>query len=234
METVLDQVCTSCGSARLAYGRYCLFCGDLLSEPTAKVVVSSEAANPLDKAGNRLAGGNRVRRFLAARLGGNHRCGAGSRWRARGYLLVIDFAAGRVGGMLGYERWISKVAAGMAYILVLTIGAWLYCAFSESSPRRATIGKRIMGLQVVTADGGRVSFGQATVRHFMKFLSLFSAGVGFMMAGWTKRHQALHDMPCDCIVIRVSAGKGFLAAISLKSANVLRAALWLTQNRALA
>jgi len=60
-----------------------------------------------------------------------------------------------------------------------------------------------MGLQVVTGQGERVSFSQATERHFMKFLSLFSAGVGFMMAGWTKRRQALHDIPCDCIVIRV-------------------------------
>jgi uncharacterized RDD family membrane protein YckC len=58
-------------------------------------------------------------------------------------------------------------------------------------------------LQVVTASGDRLSFGQATVRHFMKFLSLFTAAIGFMMAGWTKRRQALHDMPCDCVVIRV-------------------------------
>ena len=38
----------------------------------------------------------------------------------------------------------------------------------------------------------------------MKFLSLFTAAVGFMMAGWTKRRQALHDMPTDCLVIRVA------------------------------
>jgi uncharacterized RDD family membrane protein YckC len=118
---------------------------------------------------------------------------------------AIDIGLDRVGQMLGYERWMSKMAAGMAYILVLSIGAWLYNAFEESSPRRATIGKRIMGLQVVTAAGGKISFGQATVRHFMKFLSLFTAGVGFMMAGWTKRHQALHDIPLDVIVIRTSS-----------------------------
>jgi len=122
---------------------------------------------------------------------------------------VIDFVLAWVGGMLGYERSISKVAAGVAYILVLTVGGWLYSAFAESSPHRATIGKRIIGLQVVTADGGKVSFGQATVRHFMKFLSLFSAGVGFMMAAWTKRRQALHDIPSDCLVIRVPPEKGF-------------------------
>jgi uncharacterized RDD family membrane protein YckC len=64
-------------------------------------------------------------------------------------------------------------------------------------------GKRLLGLQVITADGGRVSFGKATERHLMKFLSLFCLTIGFMMSGWTKRRQALHDMPCDCLVIRV-------------------------------
>ena len=49
----------------------------------------------------------------------------------------------------------------------------------------------------------RTSFGLATVRHLMKFLSLFILMIGFLMSGWTKRRQALHDMPCDCLVIRV-------------------------------
>jgi hypothetical protein len=30
-----------------------------------------------------------------------------------------------------------------------------------------------------------------------------------MMAGWTKRRQALHDIPCDCIVVRSPQEKGF-------------------------
>ena len=207
METVLDQVCSSCGSARLPYGRYCLFCGDVLSEPTVKVVVSPQSAAPRATSGNPsppVEYGGFWRRTWAGAID--------VALEAAGALVVtfaIDFAFSRVGRMLGYEPWISKFATGMAYILVLSIGAWLYCAFSESSPRRATIGKRILGLQVVTADGGKVSFGQATVRHFMKFLSLFTAGVGFMMVGWTKRHQALHDIPLDVIVIRVPQEKDF-------------------------
>jgi uncharacterized RDD family membrane protein YckC len=64
------------------------------------------------------------------------------------------------------------------------------------------VGKRLLGLQVITAEGGRTSFGVATVRHLMKFLSLFVLTVGFLMSGWTRRRQALHDMPCDCLVIR--------------------------------
>ena len=93
---------------------------------------------------------------------------------------------------------------GIAFIAVLTSGGWLYGAFSESSKWRATIGKRIIGLEVVNASGGKLTFGQASIRHFMKFLSLFTLGVGFMMAGWTKRRQALHDMPADTVVIRVA------------------------------
>jgi uncharacterized RDD family membrane protein YckC len=66
------------------------------------------------------------------------------------------------------------------------------------------VGKRLLGLQVTTAKHARLSFGQSTVRHFMKFLSLFTAGVGFMMVSWTKRRQALHDIATDCLVVRSS------------------------------
>jgi uncharacterized RDD family membrane protein YckC len=206
MESVLDQVCASCGSARQAYGRYCLFCGDVLAEPTEQAQVFQPAkavnqpANPLPAV---VEYGGFWRRTWAGTI--DVLLEAVVAFVVTYY--VIDWVLDRTGQLLGYERWMSKMAAGMAYILVLAIGAWLYSAFAESSSRRATIGKRIMGLRVVTADGGKVSFGQATVRHFMKFLSLFSAGVGFMMAGWTKRHQALHDIPCDCIVIRVPEEK---------------------------
>jgi len=209
METALDQVCTNCGNMRLPYGRYCLFCGDVLSDPAPKTLVPSQPANPLDKTAAASPAAMEYAGFWRRTWAGTIDIAL----EATGALVVtvaIDALLNRGGRILGYERWISKVAAGMAYILVLTIGSWLYSAFTESSSRRATIGKRIMGLQVVTADGGKVSFGQATIRHFMKFLSLFTAGVGFMMVGWTKRHQALHDMPLDCIVIRVRPPRNLL------------------------
>jgi uncharacterized RDD family membrane protein YckC len=208
METVLDQVCASCGSTRHAYDRYCLFCGDLLSEPAAKVVVSSNAGNPLHKSGTTSPAVTEYAGFWRRTWAGTIDLVLEAA-AALAVTYVIDKVLDRVGGMLGYERSISKFASGMAFILVLAVGSWLYAAFAESSPRRATLGKRLMGLEVVTATGQRLSFGQATVRHFMKFLSLFFAGVGFMMAGWTKRRQALHDIPCDCIVIRSPEEKHF-------------------------
>jgi uncharacterized RDD family membrane protein YckC len=116
----------------------------------------------------------------------------------------VDFVLKITTSKFGLSPITVSYITGIAFIFVLSVGAWLYCAFAESSQWRATVGKRIVGLQVLTASGGRLSFGQATVRHFMKFLSLFTAAVGFMMAGWTKRRQALHDMPCDCIVVKVA------------------------------
>ena len=202
METVLDQVCASCGSDRLADGQFCLFCGDLLSEaaqekpaasPTAEAQLPPDIANssPIEYAGFWL-------RFLAGAVD--------VALEALGALLitlVIDFVLQRFGRRLGIDRWNAKVFAGFVYIPILAVGSWLYCAFAESSSWRATVGKRLFGLQVITGDGERTSFGKATERHFMKFLSLFCLTIGFMMSGWTKRRQALHDMPSDCLVIRV-------------------------------
>jgi len=116
--------------------------------------------------------------------------------------LALDFMLRRFGRGMGIDPWDSKVFTGGAYILILAVGSWLYCAFMESSSWRATVGKRLLDLQVITEEGERVSFSTATARHFMKFLSLFCLTLGFFMSFWTKRHQALHDVPCGVLVIR--------------------------------
>ncbi len=117
--------------------------------------------------------------------------------------LIIDAIFKLVGRAFGIEQESAAYVTGFTFIVLLAVGGWLYAALSESSRYRATIGKRIMHLQVVSADGEKLNFGQASVRHVMKFLSLFTLGIGFVMAGFTKRRQALHDLPNDCLVIRV-------------------------------
>jgi uncharacterized RDD family membrane protein YckC len=206
MEMVLDQVCASCGSKRLPYGRFCLNCGDLLADPGAAASTPSIASMPGAMPAAEPEIGNYAGFWLRVWAGA-----IDVTLEVAGALLLtlgLDFILKRFGSLVGVTRWTSAFASGMAFILLLSVGAWLYCAFTESSPWRATVGKRMLGLQVVTLDGQQLSFGQATVRHFMKFLSLFGLMIGFMMAGWTQRRQALHDMPVDCTVVRVAA-KGF-------------------------
>jgi uncharacterized RDD family membrane protein YckC len=201
MEMVLDEVCASCGNSRLPYGKFCLFCGDLLSDERSTNRGSGSSAASLAKLVSSTPTVEYAGFWLRVWAGGIDVC-----IECVGALLLtfaIDSFLRRFGRLLGISPFVSKVATGMAFIVILAVGSWLYCAFAESSSWRATVGKRLLGLQVITAEGGRTSFGQATVRHLMKFLSLFCLTIGFLMSGWTKRRQALHDMPCDCLVIRV-------------------------------
>jgi uncharacterized RDD family membrane protein YckC len=198
MEMVLDEVCASCGNSRLPDGRFCLFCGDLLAEPASSAVVTNPHSNSVPSPPDTIAYAGFWLRVWAGAIDVGI--------EALGALLLtfaIDLVLRRFGRGFGIDPWDSKVFTGVSFILILSVGSWLYCAFAESSSWRATLGKRLLGLQVITANGDRISFGQATVRHLMKFLSLFGLTIGFMMSGWTKRRQALHDMPCDCLVIRV-------------------------------
>jgi uncharacterized RDD family membrane protein YckC len=79
---------------------------------------------------------------------------------------------------------------------------WLYFALMESSERGATVGKMAMGLRVVTNDGKRLSFMNATGRYFAKILSAIIFGIGFIMVAFTDRKRGLHDMIASTLVIK--------------------------------
>lgn len=82
--------------------------------------------------------------------------------------------------------------------------SWLYFSIMESSKAQATIGKMALSLKVTDMEGNRISFGRATGRFFGKFISEIILMIGFMMAGWTEKKQALHDMMADTLVIRLN------------------------------
>ncbi|MCD6328416.1 RDD family protein [bacterium] len=87
-------------------------------------------------------------------------------------------------------------------ILAVQVIWWLYFAIMESSTLQATLGKMAMGSIVTDLDGRGISFLRATGRHFGKFLSHLIFQVGFIMAGFTEKKQALHDMLAGCLVIQ--------------------------------
>lgn len=75
-----------------------------------------------------------------------------------------------------------------------------YWTISETGRHRASIGKRIMGIEVVDEGGATITWRRALGRNIGKLLSAFVFMVGFMMAGWTNRKQGLHDMLASCLV----------------------------------
>jgi uncharacterized RDD family membrane protein YckC len=87
--------------------------------------------------------------------------------------------------------------------LVFMILQWLYFAGMESSERQATFGKSVMSLRVTNYDGQRISFGHATGRYFAKIVSgMIPLAIGYIMAGFTEKKQALHDLIAGTLVVR--------------------------------
>ena len=100
-------------------------------------------------------------------------------------------------------------AVGMIFnpnerMLLAIIAMWLYFAISESSTNQATYGKRIMKIKVADMNGDRIKFGRATGRFFGKLLSAYALFIGFIMVGFTKKKQGLHDKMAGCLVVNRS------------------------------
>ena len=85
---------------------------------------------------------------------------------------------------------------------VIILAAALYFALMESSPWQATLGKKVVGLYVTDIEGRRLSTGRAIGRTFAKLLSSMTAGIGYLLCGFTEKKQALHDMVAKCLVLR--------------------------------
>ena len=82
------------------------------------------------------------------------------------------------------------------------LGSWIYEAAMESSSKQATLGKMALGLKVTDLEGRRISFWRATGRHFAKIISGMPLLIGYIMAGFIARKQALHDMIAGTLVQR--------------------------------
>ena len=85
--------------------------------------------------------------------------------------ILISFVMGAVGAVAGFNFFSTDMESysSSANFVSLLI-AWLYFALLESSERGATVGKMAMGLRVVTDQGQRLSFLNATGRYFAKII----------------------------------------------------------------
>lgn len=84
-------------------------------------------------------------------------------------------------------------------VVVIAI-CWLYKAGMESSAWQGTLGKLTLGIKVTSLGGERIGFWHATGRFLAQFLDVITLYVGYFMAGFTKRRQALHDLAARTLV----------------------------------
>jgi uncharacterized RDD family membrane protein YckC len=87
-------------------------------------------------------------------------------------------------------------------LLLMFSSMWLYYALFESSSWQATPGKRALKLYVTDLNGRPVSFGRASLRYVGRRISELTFMIGYLMAAFTARKQALHDLISSCLVLR--------------------------------
>ena len=97
------------------------------------------------------------------------------------------------------DAWLPMALLYNIWNLILT---WLYFTLSESSANQATLGKKALGLIVTDESGRRISFGRANGRYFGKIISGLLLCIGYLMAAFTDRKQALHDILAGTLVLK--------------------------------
>ncbi|HEY4979896.1 MAG TPA: RDD family protein [Candidatus Acidoferrum sp.] len=206
--------CSKCGAAISADSAFCTSCGTphvrtALASPAAVTVPPNVGVAGYSAARGQLMYGGFWLRFVAYLVDSV----------AMGIavfaifipLVAITGAAAHLHGLEDMQRRGQPdpaVVAAFITLFVTFVGAallitWLYHAYFESSSWQATPGKRVMNLYVTDLSGQPITFLNATGRHFAKIVTgLIPLFIGYIMAAFTERRQALHDMIASTLVLR--------------------------------
>lgn len=114
-------------------------------------------------------------------------------------LSMSDLASGNIDP----AQLISMLSAmiGIGWFVSLTLDI-LYHSFFESSKFQGSIGKIALGLKVTDTSGNKIDFIKAAIRNFCKIISGMILLIGYIMAGFTEKKQALHDMIASTLVVK--------------------------------
>jgi len=116
-----------------------------------------------------------------------------------GSMLLLAIPFGLFAGGSDSEAMLIMFQLGY-YVLYIIVAA-VYYAGQESSAAQATLGKRLVGIKVVDLQGRRLSFMHALGRWVAAAASYMTLYIGFLLAAFTQKKQALHDMIASTYVV---------------------------------
>jgi uncharacterized RDD family membrane protein YckC len=207
--TIGTIFCNQCGSQNSSAPQFCSNCGAPLGN-------AQSASNPLAVPVAALAVPPQTQYSPAGISAQTASKGYGGFW-IRFVAAIIDGIIVQavvtpvvfiVSLMIGVAGAIATTGRGPGALAIWIGGgfglfaSWLYEAAMESSSKQATLGKMVCGMKVTDLHGNRISFARATARHFCKYISAMIMFIGYIMAGFTERKQALHDMIAGTLVQR--------------------------------
>ncbi len=91
------------------------------------------------------------------------------------------------------ERFLARIVDVFIIIIpqmcIPIVPAWLYWSLLQSGNKQRTIGQGACDIKLMSVDGKKVSFGQATGRFFANFLNLFTFFIGYIMFFTTDKNN---------------------------------------------
>lgn len=129
-------------------------------------------------------------------------------WRRFGAVIIdsiVLFAAGAIIGIVGVmiSSGPQLTPAMEGTLNLISIALFLaYYSLMESSEAQATLGKKAFGIKVTDIGGNKISFGRALGRTALKYISALILMIGYIMAAFTQKKQALHDIIAGTLVVK--------------------------------
>ena len=94
-----------------------------------------------------------------------------------------------------FFHWVDLIAfVGIVLYYTIAVSVW-----------QTTIGKRLLGLYILRADGSKVGPWRAFARYFAGIVSALPIAIGYLMIGLRSDKRGLHDLICDTAVVKIQA-----------------------------
>lgn len=119
-------------------------------------------------------------------------------------MFITVAIAAVAGAAAGSDEFSESAWVGILVGVVWAGSAVAWVAYFAVSEARwgQTVGKRAVGIEVVSTAGGRVSTGRAVARHFARLLSALPLYLGYFAMLWSPKRQTWHDRLTGSVVVR--------------------------------
>ncbi|MFT2009534.1 RDD family protein [Pontibacter sp. 13R65] len=127
------------------------------------------------------------------------------------YSLIYYSAAKAPELMLSWNKSVFQSGFSLETMLVelkilffnpyFLVAHWLYYTLLEASPRQASIGKFVLGLQVTDLRGKRINLLKSNYRYIAKILSSIPLLAGFFYIINDRRKQTFYDYITRTVVV---------------------------------
>jgi len=115
---------------------------------------------------------------------------------------ILNFVIGMVAGISYTPTSPEDMTAFFMIFYTVNIGIAVAYTTWFLGKYAATPGKMALGLKVITADGGKVSYLKAFGRYFAEIVSGIILCIGYIMAAFDDEKRTLHDRLCNTRVIK--------------------------------